>query len=312
MKIYLHIGTHKTGSTSIQNVLFKNRELLIKKGFYYPEVIDNHTAQHHLAWLLVNNDFTKAEQYLNTEMEKAAELGCDSIILSSEEFEFLYGLERISFFNKFGSVQIIAMLRRQDDLIEAEYNQSVKMPTVRYSKDIYQFYIEKNFSVRINYSHVMQNWLKAYGTSSVKIVSYDLERKERSLLLNFFKLLGLNINDLADNKSYDENVSLPNNALLYLSRLNAREDITTEKHFAAIRYLSELFKGSRDTFIDSELREILLGRYRIMNANLFKEMYPEYDFDSLLINNSEHRCCINHYENFNVEIFSDLLTHLEV
>ena len=32
--IFLHIGTHKTGSTAIQETLLKNRFLLKKKNFY--------------------------------------------------------------------------------------------------------------------------------------------------------------------------------------------------------------------------------------------------------------------------------------
>ena len=38
MKAIIHIGTLKTGSTSIQNSLFSNRELLLKKGVIYPDI----------------------------------------------------------------------------------------------------------------------------------------------------------------------------------------------------------------------------------------------------------------------------------
>ena len=36
MKLILHAGTHKTGTTSIQNVLRKNRIWLAQRGLYYP------------------------------------------------------------------------------------------------------------------------------------------------------------------------------------------------------------------------------------------------------------------------------------
>ena len=35
-KVYIHIGTEKTGTTSIQNVLAKNRESLLKNDYCYP------------------------------------------------------------------------------------------------------------------------------------------------------------------------------------------------------------------------------------------------------------------------------------
>ena len=35
MKLVLHIGTEKTGSTSIQAFLMKNRGAFLKEGFFY-------------------------------------------------------------------------------------------------------------------------------------------------------------------------------------------------------------------------------------------------------------------------------------
>ncbi|MEL0660262.1 hypothetical protein V6255_14080 [Psychromonas arctica] len=310
MKIYLHIGTHKTGSTSIQNVLHKNKEVLIKNGFYYPEVIDNHTGQHHLAWMLIGNDFVNAEKYLSTEVSKAIELNCHSIVLSSEEFEFLNSIERISFFNNFGEVEVIIMLRRQDDFLEAEYNQSVKMPTVRYPKDIFHFYIEKNFSSRINYAHLLQNWITVFKDDAIKIVSYDFERKKRTLLPTFFNLLGLTVDDFPVEKNYTANVSLPNNALIYLSRLNKDKNIPTNKHLEAINYLSEKFKGSRDSFLDNELKEILFERYKNMNIKLFHKI--DCQLESFYSTEVNQRKLINHYEDFQPDVYSALLKHLDL
>lgn len=305
MKIYIHIGTHKTGSTSIQNVLFNNRQKLIDKGFYYPRVVDNHTGQHHLAWMLAENNFDEASSYLKGEVSNAEALGCESIILSSEEFEFLGSSERISFFKNFGEVSIVVMLRRQDDFLEAEYNQSVKMPTVRYSKDIFHFYVEKNFSSRMNYAHILQNWKKVYDESSLQIISYDLARKNGTLLTSFFNFLNLNLDELSIDKLYSANISLPNNALIYLSRLNQRNDVTTPQHLKAIDYLSSKFKGSKDSFIDEELREILFQRYKIMNQNLFHSADM-----SLIWGREDKRNIINHYENFIPAVYDELLEFL--
>lgn len=35
--IYLHIGTHKTGTSAIQDFLLLNRKLLARKGVLYPQ-----------------------------------------------------------------------------------------------------------------------------------------------------------------------------------------------------------------------------------------------------------------------------------
>jgi hypothetical protein len=42
--LILHIGMHKTGSSSIQQILFENREVLLKHDCYYPEsILMNHS-----------------------------------------------------------------------------------------------------------------------------------------------------------------------------------------------------------------------------------------------------------------------------
>ncbi|HHY1340405.1 TPA: hypothetical protein ACV09T_001846, partial [Campylobacter jejuni] len=37
---YIHIGTPKTGTTSIQKFLTLNREILKQNGYYYPNAFD--------------------------------------------------------------------------------------------------------------------------------------------------------------------------------------------------------------------------------------------------------------------------------
>ncbi|EAL6169552.1 acyl carrier protein, partial [Campylobacter coli] len=41
MTAYVHIGTMKTGTSSIQNFLYLNRSLLQKQNYYYPISIKN-------------------------------------------------------------------------------------------------------------------------------------------------------------------------------------------------------------------------------------------------------------------------------
>ncbi len=38
MTIYLHVGSHKTGTTAIQDFAFYNTEFLAKKGLLYPNL----------------------------------------------------------------------------------------------------------------------------------------------------------------------------------------------------------------------------------------------------------------------------------
>lgn len=54
MTCYLHIGVPKTGTTSVQNFLYTNRQVLQKQGFLYP-VSALHTHQHAALVSIINS-----------------------------------------------------------------------------------------------------------------------------------------------------------------------------------------------------------------------------------------------------------------
>ena len=99
MKVFLHIGSPRTGTTSIQKLLTQNRDTLAKQGVWYPDVAlldpKKGIGQHHLAFSLL-------EKYPGFIPEKArmtpdqawSELASamkkmpkkDTVVLSSEAF----------------------------------------------------------------------------------------------------------------------------------------------------------------------------------------------------------------------------------
>src|SRR6202022_3469950 len=51
-RCFIHIGTHKTGTTSIQHLLSRNSSALRQMGYYYPDAgrLELHPGHHNLAW----------------------------------------------------------------------------------------------------------------------------------------------------------------------------------------------------------------------------------------------------------------------
>jgi hypothetical protein len=87
MKLILHPGIHKTGTTSIQSVLFKNREWLSQRGLFYPVItpFTGSRAHHKFAHVLAlerANGRKLARKFLQTAARVASPY--DTIILSSE------------------------------------------------------------------------------------------------------------------------------------------------------------------------------------------------------------------------------------
>lgn len=104
--IYLHVGTHKTGTTFLQNFLSKNYEALKEQGFDY--LISNciWNAHHPLGWCFQGMDYNSLKTLchwadygvINRLEDEVQQSNCNSFIISSEN---LYQLKNIEFIERF-------------------------------------------------------------------------------------------------------------------------------------------------------------------------------------------------------------------
>lgn len=130
-KCFLHIGTHKTATTSIQRVLFSHARDLEIDGFLYPAVgrPDDAPAGHHnLAWEISGDRRFRSD--FGTAGDLVRELATTSrdIIISSEDFESsAYHCDRFESFldaiQKLGiEMSLVIFLRNQIDYAESLYS----------------------------------------------------------------------------------------------------------------------------------------------------------------------------------------------
>jgi len=88
--VFLHIGTHKTGTTSIQHFLTQNADELRRARILIPSAGRYLHGHHHIAWELRNDDrlegHTGHVQRLFDEL-RASDL--ETAVVSSEDFEYL-------------------------------------------------------------------------------------------------------------------------------------------------------------------------------------------------------------------------------
>ena len=91
MKVYLHIGLHKTATSTIQYGLFCNREVLKKKGYLYPHTgfpnSSKHFAQHLIHAAFDPIRYPDLDQSVLTSLkEEAVTSRRKRLIVSSENF----------------------------------------------------------------------------------------------------------------------------------------------------------------------------------------------------------------------------------
>src|SRR3954471_16869287 len=85
---YIHVGPHKSGTTSIQWFLQQNRTELLKHDYLVPESETKRGAHHALAEGLAGLDVGEHRQPLVTKSIQAiAESASEAIIISSEALE---------------------------------------------------------------------------------------------------------------------------------------------------------------------------------------------------------------------------------
>jgi len=185
MRIVLHIGYNKTGSSSIQANLNENRKAYLSKGVLYPKTGVFDDAHYGVSrHILGRPDYNKdrggdVAGKLVSEVESSC---CDVVIISSEYFctaNFNEVKQVKEFFdNSFPGVDvnIVVYLRRHDLWFESLFNQFEKTavsPSCR--MDIGSFFIHSlgAKSPDASYLRVLNLWARTFGDESMKVRPFE-------------------------------------------------------------------------------------------------------------------------------------------
>ena len=286
--LILHIGTIKTGTTSIQHFLNINRRLLSSNGFYYPNSIGSHNHQK-LAFACMDDH--KTNQYLEihklTERHKRdswkeeilqnfdTELGSlgkniGSVIISSEHFIFhltnedelkeLYNLLK----KRFSQIKVIVYLRRQDMLMISHYSTICKAGKVKTEILSHRKKVPSTF----NYNNLLRKWSSVFGKLNIQVEIYDPETfVDNNVIYNFIQQCGLP-DDLKYKFPVRANESLSATTQDVIQLFNKKY----EKH---LQGNAEVLKSIRDKLIDS-INSKYPGRGKLPTQHEAKEFYSRF------------------------------------
>jgi hypothetical protein len=130
---YIHVGPHKTGTTSIQWFLQENRSELLNDGYFVPESETKRGAHHALVEGLAGLDVGEHREPLVTRsIAEISETPAQAIIISSEALEGLFRNRQNTkvFFNRIQELnlqpQLILFPRNQSQWINSSYASTVK------------------------------------------------------------------------------------------------------------------------------------------------------------------------------------------
>lgn len=209
----IHIGFHKTGSTSIQHFLKTNREQLQRYGyeFYSGQHTDQNHVELHAASMRTNRSSTfKArseidfdENYFRKTKQRVAEfikqLSGRSAIFSAEGLSLLRYQDETKRLSSIipNTVSIVAYLRNHEDYRRSHAKQLRKAGYYGVTDPESHAYMGLD-SWMFDYELRLQSYKETFGPENVHIIDYDLvSGRDGSVIPSFLKLLNLE-------KSFDE------------------------------------------------------------------------------------------------------------
>jgi hypothetical protein len=279
MRIVLHIGVYKTGTTAVQSFLARHRSALAGRGVLYPESFTRFDAHHPLPWALGvghrdKDSSVRPDEVVRAILQEADSARADTVILSSEEFLNLEAAERLPKLKRLfdgHEIEILIYLRRQDSLLLSTYGQHVRMYSIRFSGTISDFLLKhSNFLIKYNYWQTLQRWAKVFGSDAMHIKLYDQARfPEGNIVEDFADTLGLDLDGCDVRKVSGINRNLSDLGLEVLRRLNAMP-LDEATHHKLIRFLDESpLQGQGEyQLLSRRNRQELMGQFDNSNARV--------------------------------------------
>ena len=221
-KIYIHIGQHKTGTTSIQHALYNNQSILKKYGISLFSqnkkgkiIKTGNTSPIKKSWIDVTcNDFINYGGKLSNVELFAYSLGkCEGdVVVSTEHFSWIFNIDEIKLLRKelkkyFDQIKIIIYIRRQDKQVISHYQQASKSyksaSTIFFgnSPQAIPKLKEHHFNY-LDYNKRLGLWADIFGESNliIKIFELDLLYKQDAVA-DFFDILGIENFDVGVRKN---------------------------------------------------------------------------------------------------------------
>lgn len=209
--IYLHIGTQKTGSSTLQHFMRLNREALADRGYNFVQAVREWSDHNKVARELRGG--ASELPRLTAVIEEIRASDAPHHIISAEELFHVRAAQRLGLHlppDLAEQVRIVGYLRRPDDLMEALYKQRIKSAEIEPDPVAYL----KRAGFEYRYRPVLDAYADVFGREHMSIRPYSRALlKNSDIIDDFFATIGLaELGDLPrempqDNPTFSASVS---------------------------------------------------------------------------------------------------------
>ncbi|MCU7959395.1 MAG: hypothetical protein KZQ58_05225 [gamma proteobacterium symbiont of Bathyaustriella thionipta] len=289
MRLILHIGNHKAGSSTIQTGLLEKQEELLNFSVLYPKTALVICAHHNLAFALKGQavGFRSRQQpkslsdYKLQVAEEAKKHNVRTVVMSSEEF-MKFNEQDITVFSDFcslfDSVKIIAYFRDHVNSIESSYKFSILWDATSETKPFDTWIKRVLDSGYHQYDKMIEPWFNVHKNTEIFIKNFHSEVKA-GILEGFFNELGVGNEPklFMPNKKY--NSSLTRLGSLLVRANNREQSIKKSDLVTQIRLLEDkrIFSDQEKLYTPMQMEKII-QRFQPSNKRLIEYFGVDVSF----------------------------------
>ncbi len=236
MRVIIHIGATKTGSSALQHYLHKNSSRLAQDGVCYPDVGVASGAQHLIAAALHPSAFrlhsnelpdplgvrqARFAEMMQQALATARASNAHTLVLSSE---YLWGVFSEPFYAAWMTnlqgcdVSIYAVLRRPDQWLQSSYLQALKFGQ---DLDFGPWFDTIQAPARgADHAAVLKGWQAGTGGGKIHLRSYEDLLARDAVFSDFLELVGVAAADVPVRAAGQVNPSPSEDAMKLMLEIN--------------------------------------------------------------------------------------------
>lgn len=293
MKIlYLHIGTAKTATSSIQAFLANNRKVLEQLGYYFPESTHKYpyVNPNRNAHFMIGDKDEADMRTLPLEDDQDLQDGLakvrkyfkkyNHIILTDENLwrassylkKDLFPYLKQEAMGQGYQIKLIVYLRRQDQYLTSLWNQNVKRSNNPYTISLNSYIkrMQKNYNLILDYASKLDGLAELFGKENLIVRRFEPQSwKNNSIIDDFMDCISLKVTPDFQVPDEMKNPRLTNNCVEIKRIINSHPSLSTEE----IDYLASFLKSMSGEHVDGQTAD---NSYSMLSAKETKTLLAKY------------------------------------
>jgi hypothetical protein len=243
MRYVLHIGTNKTGTSTLQAYLGTLREELLQRGIWYPRIGNFEYAHHDLAEAIkLGGEFARFNIDPKSIAGEAVPSGVHTVIISSENFHTVRDISAVAALFPPDRTQVVLYLREHISYLSSWYQQDVQAARALITCSFFEYAQLRGYP----FMDLVERWQAVYG-ENLHVGAYDRNKLSGGDIVEDFFSVAFKSGPPIARRFEDKNPSISGNLLFTKLVLNhlltVEESLRIVEELSALATLDKRFTG---------------------------------------------------------------------